>query len=245
MSAMKKAIRNAMNGATRQGVLAALLWGAALAAAAGLAAAQAAPLQLTVTGADGKPAADTVVLVQPTATWPAQPLPPTAVIEQKDIRFVPYVTVVPVGGSVRFVNLDSFDHHVRSQPGGPLGSVAPAKEFEFRLTPKRRGSNTSPELKLEVAGSILVGCHLHNSMRGHVFIANTPWFAVADDKGHVRIDGVPDGQVEVKLWHPDQLTEQPATRVQIAGSVSAEGKLNFSPRRRPAPAQPRLDDGRY
>jgi len=37
------------------------------------------------------------------------------VIALKDIRFVPYVSVVPVGASVRFVNKDGFDHHVRSQ----------------------------------------------------------------------------------------------------------------------------------
>ena len=201
----------------------------------------AATVQMTVLNADGKPAPDTVVLVQPTGTWAPQPLPPVAVIEQKDIRFVPYVTVVPVGGSARFTNLDNFDHHVRSQPGGPLGSVAPAKEFEFRLPAQRKGNNTSPELRLEVAGSVLLGCHLHNSMRGHLFISNTPWFAVTDEQGRVRITGVPDGQAEIKLWHPDQLTEQPAQRVQVGGNVSAEGKLNFTPRRRPPPREPRDD----
>ena len=199
-------------------------------------AATAATVQLTVLNADGRFAPDTVVLLQPTAAWTAQPLPPTAVIEQKDIRFVPYVTVVPVGAAVRFVNLDSFDHHVRSQPGGPLGSVAPAKEFEFRLPAQRKGSNASPEMRLDVAGSVVLGCHLHNSMRGHLFISNTPWYGVSDDQGRVRIDGVPDGQVEVRLWHPDQVVEQGNQRLQVQGSVvNAEGKLNFTPRRRPAP----------
>jgi plastocyanin len=211
------------------------LLAAALFAAAAV---QAATLQFTVLNAEGKPAPDTVVQVQPTATWAAQPLPPVAVIEQKDIRFMPYVTVVPVGGLVRFTNLDSFDHHVRSQPGGPLGSVAPAKDFEFRLPPQRKGNNSSPDLRLDVAGSIVIGCHLHNSMRGHLFISATPWFAVADDKGRVRIDGVPDGQAEIKLWHPDQLTEQPTTRLQMAGTLNAEGKINFTPRRRPPPRTP-------
>ena len=192
-------------------------------------------VQFTVLNADGRSAPDTVVLVQPTAAWTPQPLPPTAVIEQKDIRFVPFVTVVPVGGSVRFVNLDPFDHHVRSQPGGPMGSLAPAKDFEFRLTPQRKGNNTSPDLRLDVAGSVVLGCHIHNSMRGHLLVTNTPWFAVTDDQGHVRIDGVPDGQVEVHLWHPYQLTEQPAVRLQVQGAVTAEARLNFVPARRPPP----------
>ena len=201
-------------------------------------AAQAGTLLLSVINADGKPAADTVVLVQPTATWAAQPLPPTALIEQKDIRFVPYVTVVPVGGAVRFTNADSFDHHLRSLPGGPLGSVAPAKQFEFRLGPARRGSDKSAELRFDVPGSVVIGCHLHGSMRGHVLVANTPWFAVTDEQGKVRIDGVPDGQAEVRLWHPDQVTDQPLLRAQVAGSVTAQAQLNFSPRKRPPPRPP-------
>ena len=206
--------------------------------------AQAGSLQLTVLNAEGKPAPDTVVQVQPTAAWQAQPLPHTAVIEQKDIRFVPYVTVVPVGGAVRFVNLDSFDHHVRSQPGGPLGSIAPAKEFEFRLAAQRKGNNASPELRLDVAGTVLLGCHLHNSMRGHLYISPTPWFAVTDDQGRVRIEGVPDGQAEVRIWHPDQITDQPSLRVQVGGTSTAEAKLNFSPRRRPPSRTPPKDEYR-
>ena len=109
---------------------------------------------------------------------------------------------------------------------------------------ERKGNNTSPELKLDVAGSVLLGCHLHNSMRGHLLISNTPWFAVTDDQGKVRIDGVPDGQAEIKLWHPDQLQEQPPQRVQVAATVSAEGKLNFTPRRRPPPPPAPRDDYR-
>lgn len=221
----------------RPAALAAIVALAAL-AHAGLPA-RAATLQVTVSNADGRPATDTVVLVQPTGSWPARPLPPTAVIEQRDLRFVPFVTVVPVGGAVRFVNLDNFDHHVRSQPGGPLGSVAPAKEFEFRLPPARKGNNSSAELRLDVVGTVLVGCHLHNSMRGHVFVSTTPWFGVTDAQGQVRIEGLPDGQAELKLWHPDQLSDQPAQRVQVAGTQAAQAALNFSPRKRTPPPPPR------
>lgn len=212
----------------KQSLLAGLLFGAGLAV-------QAATLQITITGADGKPAADAVVLVQPTASWTAPPLPDTAVVAQKDSRFVPYVTVLPVGGTVRFVNRDSYDHHVRSQPGGPLGSIAPAKQFEFRLARARGNVETSAELKLDVAGTVLLGCHLHNSMRGHLFISNTPWFAVTDDNGRASVSGVPDGQVDVRVWHPDQLIEQPAARQQLAGTVAQETRLNFTPRKRPPP----------
>lgn len=214
----------------------ALLAALALCAAAG--AATAATLQLSITGADGRPAADAVVLVTPTSPYTAPPLPPPAIVAQKDTRFVPYVTVVPVGASVRFVNRDAYDHHVRSQPGGPLGSVAPAKQFEFRLARARGNVETSADLLLDVPGTVLIGCHLHNSMRGHLFIAATPWFAVTDDNGRATVSGIPDGQADVRVWHPDQLVEQPAMRQALAGTVATETRLNFTPRKRPPPRTP-------
>lgn len=199
-------------------------------------AALAATVQVTVTGADGKPAADTVVMVQPAASWQAQPLPEPALIVQKDIRFQPYVTVVPVGAAVRIVNRDNFAHHVRSQPGGPLGSVAPAKQFEFRLA-AARGNHTpgSAEITLDIPGSIVLGCHIHNSMRGHVLISNTPWAAVTDDNGKVTLQGVPEGQAEVRVWHPDQLVDQATVRLQVSAQAAAEARLNLTPRKRPPP----------
>jgi hypothetical protein len=45
-------------------------------------------------------------------------------------------------------------------------------------------------------------------------------------------DGLPDGAVELTLWHADQLTEQPVVRLQVAGAASPNVQLNFVPRRR-------------
>ena len=206
--------------------------------------AMAGQLRITVLNAEGKPAPDVAVQVHPTAAWPQQTLPAPAVITQQYIRFVPFVTVVPVGASVRFVNRDRFDHHVRSQPGGPLGNVAPAKQFEFRMA-AMVGNRTAPpaDLKLDVPGSVAIGCHLHGSMRGHILISSTPFVAVTDDKGVATIANVPDGQAELKLWHPDQLTEQTAHTLQVVGEMNSQAKLNFNPRRRPPPAAPSDNSG--
>ena len=208
-----------------------------LAAWLGACAAQAAQLRLTVLGADGKPAPDVAVQLQPTGIWASLPLPEPVLIVQQNIRFVPYVTVVPVGATVRFVNRDRFDHHVRSQPGGPLGNVAPVQQFEFRLAAVRGGREApAADVVLDTPGSIALGCHLHGSMRGHLVVSATPWVAVSDAQGVATLHGVPEGAVLVKLWHPDQLVDQPVTRLQTVGDTRAEASLNFSPRRRPAPS---------
>jgi plastocyanin len=198
--------------------------------------AHAGTVQVTVTGADGKPAANAVVQVRPNTAWAPRPAPPVTVVTQQDLRYEPFVTVVPQGGSVRFVNRDAYDHHVRSLAGGPLGSVAPAKQIDIRMGPAKSGKDTSVDVVLDQAGAIVLGCHLHGSMRGHVFVAESPWSTVSDANGRVRIDGVPDGAAELRIWHPDQLTEQP-TRALLVGAASvAEAKLNFTPRTRTARA---------
>jgi plastocyanin len=198
--------------------------------------ARAGDLSVLLTKADGSPAPDTVVVVQPVAAWAARPAGEPVVVTQKDLRFVPYVTALPVGGTLRLTNQDQYDHHVRSMAGGPLGNVPPATSFEFRL-PAAKGKESSTEIKLDTVGSITLGCHIHGSMRGHVFVSASPWVGVTDEQGRLKLAGVPEGAANLRLWHPDQLSEQASRTVQVASTAQdLQASLNFSPRkRRPAP----------
>ena len=220
----------------------ATLSGAALLAALLAGAATAAELQVYVTTPDGKPAPDVVVMLLPLAAAGAPPPPPAAPaqIVQQEIRFVPYVTAVPLGATVRFVNRDRFDHHVKSVAGGPLGSIAPAQTFEFRLR-AARGDEPTQEVRFDAPGATGIGCHLHGSMRAHVFASPTPWVAVTDAAGRAQLAGAPEGAADLRLWHPDQLVAQAQVRFTVgggSGSAQAQAQLNFSPRPRPAPRQP-------
>lgn len=211
-------------------------------------------LELAVTDRDGQPAADVVVLVQAPGTPEPKPASAPVVIAQENLRFVPFLTVVPVGSTLRFVNQDNYDHHVRSMPSGPLGSMPAVEYFELRLdaakaasrsssyddeykpatAPAKKSGSTSAEVKVAHAGPIGLGCHIHGSMRGQVYVSATPYFAKTDAQGIAHIDGVPEGAAEVTLWHPDQLQEQAPLKLQVDASASskASARLNFTPRRR-------------
>src|SRR5262245_667793 len=147
--------------------------------------AQAGHVQVTVTDKEGRPVPDVVVQVHIAA--PVVPMPAAApvVIAQENMRFVPFLTIVPVGSTLRFVNRDSYDHHVRSMPSGPLGNTPPVKSFELRLEAadgataaandehKPAASRRKPgavwgEVKVGQPGPIGLSCHLHSSMRGQV-----------------------------------------------------------------------------
>lgn len=206
--------------------------------------AHAATLELRVTDREGKPAADVVVLVEVATARPAalsaESAPrrapqEVATILQQGSRFMPALTVVHVGSSVRFVNHDAYEHHVRSVPSGPLGATPAAQNLELRQGPSgpRRKPDSPPALNEErfgTPGPVGLGCHLHSTMRGHIYVAATPWFGKTDDNGLVRIDGIPAGSATLKLWHADQLVEQPSAALNFGASALVQtAKLNFTP----------------
>jgi plastocyanin len=200
-----------------------------------LPAAEASTLELRVIDRDGQPAADVVVLVDTASPAPTAAPPEGATILQQGSRFEPGLTVVQAGATVRFVNHDGYDHHVRSVPSGPLGATPPARQFELRQGPAglRRKPDSPPavnEERFPTPGPVGLGCHLHSAMRGHVYVADTPFFGKTDANGLVRIAGLPAGRATVRLWHADQLSEQPALTLAVAqATVVHSASLNFTP----------------
>ena len=192
--------------------------------------ARAASVTVLVHGADGQPAPNVVVQLTPAHPGAARPPGPPVVIAQRDIHFVPYLTAVRAGTTVRFVNQDPYDHHLRSEPGGPLGNIPPAKVFEMRLAAAIGDKVSNADVTFDKPGVVVLGCHLHGSMRGHLFVSDTPWVAVTDANGTATIADVPDGAAELRAWSPEQLLDQPAVQKQItsAGAIF-ETTLNFTP----------------
>ncbi len=200
-------------------------------------------LSVSVVDKDGKPVPDAVVLVMPTnkTTQPKTPLPAQAAINQEKMQFIPAVTVVPVGAKVRFVNNDPWDHHVRSSPAG-MGQFNNANAgFELRLEGKPDGKPAKPtDITLDKAGAIgatLLGCFIHGSMRGYVYVSDSPWAVKTGADGTATFDDLPDGVAQVKLWQADQLVDV-AVQTATIGATAAKStfQLTVVPRRVRAPS---------
>ncbi|MEN9627286.1 MAG: hypothetical protein RJA10_513 [Pseudomonadota bacterium] len=209
----------------RQGALRLALTCMALAAAQ---AASAAVLTVHVVTPDGQPAADVVVEVQVPGAARRVPAEPV-VITQLGLRFVPQVTAVTAGTTVRFTNQDGFEHHLRSQPAGPMGSIPPARQFEFKMSAARPEAPVFTEVVFDRAGLVVLGCHFHSAMRGHLYIGDSPWLAVTDASGKAVLQGLPEGRAEVRTWHPQQLVEQPVSAVPLSADTRLTAALNFRP----------------
>lgn len=197
---------------------------------------QAATVAVTVIDRDGNPVADAVVVVVPaTAGTQRAPLAAQAAIAQTGMRFVPAVTVVPVGARLTFTNNDPWEHHVRGSAAGmaQFTSNSPGG-FELRIAGKTDGQPArSAEVTVSQPGAILLGCHLHGSMSAHVYVSDSPWTDRTGADGRVVFNDVPNGAAQVRVWQADQLIDLPVRAV-TAGvqAVQVQVQLQVVPRRR-------------
>ena len=207
--------------------------------------ASAGSLSVSVIDKDGKPVPDAVVIVVPAnkSAMPKTPLPMQAAINQEKMQFIPAVTVVPVGAKVRFANSDPWDHHVRSSPAGMGQFNTTNAGFELRLEGKPDGKPAkTSDITMDkpgVMGATLLGCFIHGSMRGYVYVSDSPWAAKTGANGMASFDDLPDGAAQVKVWQADQLLDVPLQSATI-GATAAKStfQLTVVPRRVRAPATP-------
>ncbi|MDW5443605.1 plastocyanin [Polaromonas sp. SM01] len=193
-------------------------------------------LQVLVLDKEGKPVADAVVVVLPANKGePKTALPTQVTINQEKMRFIPAVSVVAVGARAHFTNNDPWDHHVRGSAAGfAQFNTAASGGFELRLDGKVDGKPAkSADAVFEKAGAVLLGCHIHGSMRGHVYVSESPWAMLTGADGIASIEQIPDGAAQIKVWHADQLIDiapQPTTVSATPGKATMQ--LSVVPRRR-------------
>jgi plastocyanin len=147
------------------------------------------PLQLVDQA--GQPVSDVVARIeQAQSSTPAAPN--TAVMDQVDLSFSPKVIAVSTGTLVQFPNSDETRHHVYS--------FSPAKTFELRLF---RG-NEAPPVEFDQAGLVVIGCNIHDSMLGYIYVTDGQVYGVTDVEGGLTLPSftAPESS-ELVLWHPD------------------------------------------
>jgi plastocyanin len=153
--------------------------------------ASAATVTIDVRGADGKPLAGAVVLVD-TPRKAAGPIKFDYAYEmaQQNISFVPHVLIVPVGATVTFPNRDKVRHHVYS--------FSKAKKFDLKLY----GKDETRSVLFDKVGVVALGCNIHDAMSGFLIVVDTPYAVQTDANGHATIPGVPAGAASIRVWHP-------------------------------------------
>ncbi|MES2685859.1 MAG: plastocyanin [Pseudomonadota bacterium] len=193
-------------------------------------------LQVLVLDKEGKPVPDAVVVVVPVNKGtPKTALPTQVTITQEKMRFIPAISVVAVGTKALFVNNDPWEHHVRASAAGfAQFNAASSGGFELRLDGKPEGKpGKTAEAVFEKAGAVLLGCHIHGSMRGNVYVSDSPWAVLTGADGIANIEQIPDGGAQIKVWHADQLLDIAPQQTTVSATPGkATMQLTVVPRRR-------------
>jgi plastocyanin len=131
-----------------------------------------------------------VVALQGVRTGGKAPkLPSSVKMDQQACVFVPRVVVVPVGGTVEFLNSDRLLHNVRSEgkENPPFNRAQPhARTISMAFK--------NPEI-------LRVDCDLHSWMRGWVIVAEHPFYALTNNEGEFAFDNIAPGKYAVHVWH--------------------------------------------
>jgi plastocyanin len=199
-------------------VLRRLCWFALIAGIAlGGAGARAATVGVQVADRAGKPLADAVVMLVPVSgRLPVRPMSGVE-IAQSHRQFSPQVTVITVGTSIAFPNLDTVRHHVYS--------FAPIKTFELKLY---AGVPAAP-IVFDKPGIATLGCNIHDAMVAWVVVVDTPLYARSTSSGKAQIDAVPAGDYELRVWHSELVEPSaPVSSPLAVGSADSQTRISLA-----------------
>ena len=198
----------------------------------------AATLSVTILDRDARPVPEVAVVVTagsgPTGGTASSAVPITAVMDQINLQFDPGLLVVAKGTTVSFPNSDDVAHQVYS--------FSPPKRFAL---PLYRGQSATP-VTFDQAGIVILGCNIHDSMIGYVYVADSPHFGKTDVRGRIDFPDLQPGIYRVTAWSPWLAEDAPELGQQVvveAAAVNAEFKLQRP--MKPAPSQAKPKKLRY
>ncbi len=119
---------------------------------------------------------------------PRRRAPATFEMDQKGIKFLPFVLPIAFGDTVEFLNHDAVDHDVFSPDHESMHLG------HFRAEEQR-------SYTFRNAGAYSIKCDIHPEMLAWVFVTESGYASAVDRKGQYRIEDVPPGTYVVAVWN--------------------------------------------
>lgn len=149
------------------------------------------------------------------ANVPGQFAPPKdhALMDQKNLEFIPHVLPVVAGTTVDFLNSDDVMHNVFSPDQD-------ADKFNLGSWPKGQIRSHTFQMKCDddVCAPVVL-CNVHPEMEAYVVVLKNPYFAVTDKAGNFIIKDVPAGDYHLEMWHSKLKGEGSVVTVPEKGSA--------------------------
>jgi plastocyanin len=135
---------------------------------------------------------------------------------QQHERFIPHVLAIVAGTWVDFPNNDRTYHNVFSL----------SKTRDFNLG--RYAAGKSKAVRFEQPGIVRVFCDIHSHMSAFILVFAHRYFAVTDDEGRYRLEGVPPGTYTVLVWNETVHGEPPRRTVTVGEAGGDVVDADFS-----------------
>ncbi len=132
-----------------------------------------------------------------------------AVMDQKNLQFIPHVLAVQAGTLVEFPNSDPVSHNVFS--------ISDAKRFNLGLYQ----SGTARRVKFDRPGVVELLCNVHLEMSAYIVVVKNPYFAQPKADGTFRIANVPPGRHRLRSWHKRLPAREQEVEVPVEGTAQA------------------------
>jgi hypothetical protein len=114
------------------------------------------------------------------------------VLDNNRCVFVAHVTAAMTGEKARVKNSDAILHSTHGSVGKPT---------VFNLALPNRDQMIDITRRLTRPGVIRVVCDTHPHMLAWMIVHDSPYYAVTDERGAFRIDGILPGSYKVTMWH--------------------------------------------
>lgn len=114
---------------------------------------------------------------------------PRAIMNQMEKTFVPKVLPITKGSTVEFLNSDTEVHNIFS--------MTPRATFNIG---RRQPGKSVPQL-IDKVGVVDLKCDIHCGMNAAILSLDTPFFTKVNANGNYEVDGLPDGNYRIQMYH--------------------------------------------
>lgn len=134
-----------------------------------------------------------VFLDKPPAGFKATPPTEDITFDQKNCRFTTHALFCQMGQTVRLLNDDGVNHNTRTigvRNGSSNNNITANDRTGVKLVYKQAEREPFP-----------VKCDFHSWMSAYHLVLNHPFAAVSDADGNFKIENLPAGNYQFKVWH--------------------------------------------
>ncbi|WP_437187231.1 hypothetical protein SH668x_000620 [Planctomicrobium sp. SH668] len=118
--------------------------------------------------------------------------PEEIVFDQNNCQFIPHCLIVQTHQSVKCISSDSVSHNLHSNPFSN-------KAENFIVQPNDQVGKIV-KMPLVEKNPVKIQCDIHPMMTAIWLVVDHPYAAITDKEGKFKIENLPEGEHEIRIW---------------------------------------------